>query len=412
MALRIQLLLAACCALLLCAASFAAHLPRAGQAHDDDRAARREASPSAEALAKARAKWETLSSERRAELMEAWRKLQELSPEERAKLVERAERLKRMREELVQRLSAEERARLATLPPEQREHALRGLAHAAGRERGARLKERLPDAWRAEFEALTPEQRAERMARFHAGLAERGLRLVVDKVAERLSSPREELERLQALPVEQRERELRAMLARLTPDEARKLGWKADTLEERAALQATSVKDLAAAYMSSRLERELRGKGHSEERVQALLRLSRALEPRHEEWASVRELPEAERRAALDERRRARTVEALAQSGLVDPARLQALAALRGPEAMSEARRLLEELGLPQRRGGRGRGGPDGKEHGHDERWPGDRFRPERDGKERDAKDRDGKPRESSPGIERRPDEDSRAGGR
>jgi hypothetical protein len=403
MALRLQLLLLTLCALVFGAAA-GAHLPgfgREARARDEGHAARRHAPPSPEMLAKARAKWDTLPPERRAELMAAWRKLQELAPEERAKLVERAERLKRMREELVQQLPADERARLAGLPADQREQVLRGLAHAASRERGARLKERMPEQWRAEMEGRTPEERAERMARFHAGLAERGLRLVVDKVAERLALPADERDRLRTLPLEEREHALRVLIARLSPDEARQLGWKADTLEERAALQSLPVKELAAAYMSSRLERELRAKGHAEERVQALLRLSRALEPNSEDWTAVRELPEGERRAAVEERRRARMVQALAQDGLVDPARLQALAGLRGPEATLELRRLLDELGLPQRRGGRPRGGPDGRDHGPDDRRGGERWRGERDGKERDGKERDGATREAGSGAER-----------
>jgi hypothetical protein len=389
--------------LVLGSASLAMPIPVVGHAahdHDAGHPARRQAPPSPEALAKARAKWDTLSAERRAELMAAWRKLQELAPEERAKLVERAERLKRMREELVQRLPAEERARLATMPAEQREHALRGLVHAAGRERGARLKERLPEQWRHEIEGSTPEQRAERMARLHAGLAERGLRLVVDRVAERLSLPRDELARLRSSSATEGERELRALLARLSPEDARQLGWKAATLEERAALQTAPVKELVAAFMSSRLERDLRAKGLAEERVTALVSLARALEPRQEDWTLVRELPEAERRAALDERRRAHAIEALTQSGLVEPARLQALAGLRGPEALHETRRLLEELGLPQRRGVRPRGGFDGKEHGSDERRRGERGSGERG------------PRDPAPGSSRRGDEDTRSGGR
>ena len=406
MALRLQLLLATLLVLVVGAASTAAHPPRAGHAvvtHEEGRSVRREPAPAPEVLAKARAKWDTLSNERRAELVAAWEKLQRLSPEERAKLVERAERLKRMREELAQRLSPEERERFAMMPEGAREHALRGMVHAAGRERGARLKERLPEGWRAELESSTPEQRAGRMARFHDGLADRGLRLVLDKCAERLALPRAEFERLQALPADQREREARVLLARLTPEDARKLGWKADTLEERAAIQSMPIKDLAAAYMSSRLERDLRAKGLGEERVQALLGLARDLEPRQVDWTALRQLPEAERRAALEERRRTQALAALERSGLLPAERLAALAALRGPEAASELRRLLDELGLAQRRGPRGRGGPEGREHEHGSRTPGERGSWDHapDGRTRGG-------REGAPGAERRREEGAR----
>ena len=314
-------------------------------------------------LAKARAKWDTLSPERRAELAAAWQKLQKLSPEERAKLVERAERLRAMRQRFQEQLTPEARQRLEAMSPEQREHALRELVHAAGRERGARLRERLPEHTRAEFETLSPEERAQRMARFHEGLADRGLHLIMEKVGERVGVDRAELERLRTLPSAEKEQAVRSLLARLSFEDARKLGLKADTAADLAALQTQPLPELVAAFMAARLERELRAKGLSDERVQVLLRLAKALEPRQEDWTALQGLPEDQRRAAIEETRRARTVQALRASGLLDEATLQRLEGLRGGEAANETRKVLEDLGLPSRRGGwRGRG----ERGGHD----------------------------------------------
>lgn len=332
----------------------------AGRAHEN----RRDLSPME--LAKARAKWDTLSPERRAELAAAWQKLQKLSPEERAKLVERAERLRAMRQRFQEQLPAEARQRLEALSSEQREQALRELVHAAGRERGARLRERLPEHTRAEFETLSPEERAQRMARFHQGLADRGVHLILDKVGERVGVDRAELERLRALPSADKEQAVRALLGRLSFEDARTLGLKADSAADLAALQVQPLPQLVASFMAARLERDLRAKGLPEERVQALSRLAKALEPRQEDWTALQGLPEEQRRAAIEETRRVRMAQALRASGLLDEATLVRLESLRGPEAAVEVRKVLENLGLPTRRGGwRGRG-ERGERGGHE----------------------------------------------
>jgi hypothetical protein len=252
------------------------------------------------------------------------------------------------------------------MSPEQREQALRELVHAAGRERGARLRERLPEHTRAEFETLSPEERAQRMARFHEGLANRGVHLIMEKVGERVGVDRAELERLRALPSADKEQAVRALLARLSFEDARALGLKADTAADLAALQTQPLPQLVASFMAARLERELRAKGLDEVRVQALLRLAKALEPRQEDWTALQGLPEDQRRAAIEETRRARTVQALRASGLLDEATLQRLESLRGAESAAEVRKVLEDLGLPTRRGGwRGRG-ERGERGGHE----------------------------------------------
>lgn len=350
------------------------HDERGGEGRQLD-GGRRGGAPSPESLAKARSKWASLSPERRAELLAAWQKLQQLPPEERAKLVERAERLRTMRERFEGELPADARERLAGLPPDEREQALRGLMHAAWRERGANLRERLPDHWRDELEKLTPQERAERMARFHESLAARGLRLVLDKTGERLGLPQEELERLRALPAADMERETRALLARLSPEDAAKLGLKAATPAELAALSALPAQELVAAFLAARLERDLRAKGLPEERVQALAKLSRALEPRQEDWTALQGVAEQDRRAAVEETRRRRTLEALRASGLLDAAELARLDALQGSEAANELRKTLEALGLPSHRGWRGRGREDRGpgDRGPGERWQGDK---------------------------------------
>ena len=349
--------------LLVCCASVGSWAHE-GRHQDGAQHSPRELSPMD--LAKARAKWDTLSPERRAELAAAWSKLQQLAPEERAKLVERAERLRAMRQRFQEQLTPEARQRLEAMSPEQREQALRELVHAAGRERGARLRERLPEHTRAEFETLSPEERAQRMARFHEGLADRGLHLIMEKVGERVGVDRAELERLRALPSAEKEQAVRSLLARLSFDDARKLGLKADTAADLAALQTQPLPELVGAFMAARLERDLRAKGLSDERVQVLLRLAKALEPRQEDWTALQGLPEDQRRAAIEETRRARTVQALRASGLLDEATLQRLESLRGAESAAEVRKVLEDLGLPTRRGGwRGRG-ERGERGGHE----------------------------------------------
>lgn len=354
-----------CALALVCCGLAAAAAPHGDHPRDEHGHAAHPRAPTPEDLARARSKWDALPAERRAELAEAWRKLQQLPAEERAKLVERAERLRSMRKRFEAEIPPEARVRLAGLAPEAREHALRELMHSAWRERGAQLRERLPERWRSELEQLTPEARAERMARFRENLSDRGLRLVLDKTGERLGLAKEELERVQALPAAEKEREARLLLARLTPEQASKLGLRASTQAELDALCALPLQELVATFLSARLERDLRAKGLPEERVQALVRLSRTLEPRQEDWTALHGVAEPDRRAAIEEMRRRRTLDALRASGLVEPLQLAQLEALQGAEAAAELRKALEALGLPSRHGWRGRG--------RDERGPGER---------------------------------------
>jgi hypothetical protein len=132
-------------------------------------------------LERARARWNELTPQRRAELTERFERWQSLSEEERTRLRERFDKFEPMRRSAHEHLSDKARSDFARLRPEQQAEVRAGVTSQQIQERGRELLERLPSHWRERLESAEPAERArlveEFRARVHAKALERVSRL-------------------------------------------------------------------------------------------------------------------------------------------------------------------------------------------------------------------------------------------
>ena len=111
-------------------------------------------------LDEARARWEQLTPEQRAQMRERFERFRKLPPEHREAIADRARFLREAMRRAEERLSPADRARVAALAPALRVEVLRDLAMLGGRDRGERIRGALPDAWRERLEGVPAEERA------------------------------------------------------------------------------------------------------------------------------------------------------------------------------------------------------------------------------------------------------------
>jgi len=111
-------------------------------------------------LDEARARWEQMTPEQRAQMRERFERFRQMPPEHREAMEDRARFLREAMRRAEERLSPEDRARIAALAPARRIEVLRDLAMLDGRERGARIHGALPEAWRERLERVPAEERA------------------------------------------------------------------------------------------------------------------------------------------------------------------------------------------------------------------------------------------------------------
>lgn len=111
-------------------------------------------------LDEARARWEQLTPEQREQMRERFERFRQMPPEHREAMEDRARFLREAMRRAEERLSPEDRARVAALAPALRVEVLRDLAMLEGRDRGARIHGALPEAWRERLERVPAEERA------------------------------------------------------------------------------------------------------------------------------------------------------------------------------------------------------------------------------------------------------------
>lgn len=135
-------------------------------------------------LERARARWNELSPQRRAELTERFERWKSLPEAERARIRERFDKFEPMRRSAHECLSDKARNEFARLRPEQQAEVRAGVASQQIQERGRELLQRLPSHWRERLESAEPAERArlveEYRARVHAKALERVERLVAE----------------------------------------------------------------------------------------------------------------------------------------------------------------------------------------------------------------------------------------
>ncbi len=188
-------------------------------------------------LDEARARWEQLTPEQREQMRERFERFRQMPPEHREAMEDRARFVRDAMRRAEERLSPEDRARVAALAPALRVEVLRDLAMLEGRDRGARIHGALPEAWRERLERVPAEERARVLVEMQQKMREqrrldprppgpdardrgqdaRGRERPPEPLASRLRklgfSP-EEVARLEALPEADRRREIERLRPR------------------------------------------------------------------------------------------------------------------------------------------------------------------------------------------------------
>lgn len=110
-------------------------------------------------LESARRRWERLSPEEQDRLRERYEKLRSMGEADRRDLERRRRHLERVQQQLVERLDDRDRARLAALPPAERERILREMVDDELHAEARRLEEKLPADWQERLKNASPEDR-------------------------------------------------------------------------------------------------------------------------------------------------------------------------------------------------------------------------------------------------------------
>lgn len=325
-------------------------------------------------LEKARQRWERLTPDDQARFRDRYERYRALSEEERLVLAERAARLHEAKERLRAEMSDELRAKLAGLDPRRRDAVLNELVQNELRERGARIREKMPAALLERLENTEPAARARFLSDYQQRARERATREAIDKLGAKLGLEARDVAALKDLPGPQRSAKVLELAQKLSLQDVAEFGLPPGLSEnEWKAWRALPPGEFVERVQRHRHEHGWRGssRGPDDERGEpregpppmshALLE---ALRPRTEDVLSFGNLPAAERRQRLFELRRARVLALLCERGAVDDARLQELSRSTEPELY----KALQEL-FPRRASRKGeRRGPGGPPPGDDSR--------------------------------------------
>ncbi len=321
--------------------------------------------PSAEELAEARKRWEALGPEQRAQLAERYRRFQALGEDARRELQERADNLGRLEELLCRRLSEGERARLERLPPPQRAEVMREMVRSELETQGERVLLHLPVDVRERLANATEADRLRHFQQYKLAIRERLSANAVRALGQELELPKEEVQRLLALPDPERIDAALELGKRLGRREVERSGLpKGLTFERWRQIEALPPEEFyhEIARLSDGLRRP--PPPHAEAPHPGF-ELRRALRPSREAILEHAELPPEERVRAIRTSQRPRLTELVRQSGLLDAEQMSQLEALPDGAFYAQVRRIAHERGSRSGAGGPherrfdGRRGPD-----------------------------------------------------
>ena len=320
-------------------------------------------------LDQARARWESMGPEERAEIKRRFERLRGLDAEQRKELERRHSSLKAAERQALEAAPEQVRAELEALPPREREQVVRELGRDALAERGRMARGELPAEVRARLEGADPQER--RAILDELKRSNRGDRMfrVAEKLERDLGLPEDKRSRLEGLPPKERERRLFELHARRLERKVERDGlpeWIDPKEWERWG-------QLEPREFHDRLDRRSREQGQGGVLEAFGPRrgpggraggpgglggpggpggpdLGKLMRPDPSWRLELRKLPHDERRAEIGRRVRERVLDHLrAQPEAVDPLELERLEQLEG-EAFTEAVRELRGGG-PRPRG-------------------------------------------------------------
>lgn len=306
--------------------------------------------PSLEA---ARARWARLSPEEQGRLRERYESYKSLGESERAELAERARRLADQRQRAERALTAEQRARLASMGDAKRRAVLDELVEIEMRQRGARIREQVPEAWLERLEGARPEDRQRFLAEFKQKARERASQATIDRIARRLGLPRDEVERLKSLRGDARAAAVLELSKRFSAKEVEEFGLPPGlTREQWDAYQELPPEAFFEAMQKLRSERMLRdaerhvdaqsgGGAWTAQRRARLARLAESLRPRPEDAIDLVDAEPDEHARQMTMRRRERALQALRKHELLPEQVIDDLEALPPHQFMNALQREL-----------------------------------------------------------------------
>lgn len=307
----------------------------------------------ASTLEAARARWERLSPDEQARLRERYESYKSLGETERAELAERARRLSEGRTRAERALTAEQRERLASMSESKRRAVLDELVEIEMRQRGARIREQVPEAWLERLDGARPEDRQRFLAEFKQKARERASQATIDRIAHRLGLPRDEVERLKALRGDERAAAVLELSKRFSAREVEEFGLPPGvTREQWAAWQELPPESFFEAMQKLRRERMFRdaerhvdaqsgGLAWTPERRARLVRLAESLRPRPEDAIDLVDAEPDERARQMTMRRRERALHALRKHELLPKNVVDELESLPPHQFLSALKREL-----------------------------------------------------------------------
>jgi hypothetical protein len=158
-----------------------------------------------------RARWEAKSQFEKQQLRQRFEALRRMSPEERAELHERAGRFRAFEERVFAELPASLRAELARLDREDRQRLLQEHVTERFRERGRRMRGKMPGHFLERLEGASPEERLRMVHRFRSEMRERKGPCMLRRLGGELGLSSEEIERIGSLPPEERHERMRSL---------------------------------------------------------------------------------------------------------------------------------------------------------------------------------------------------------
>ena len=336
----------------------------------------------------ARQRWERLTPAEKERLRERYDSYRSLSEEDRRNLANRARRLRDDAQRVQSSLPPETREKMQKLDPEKRREVMKDIVAGEAREKGARIREKMPEAWIERLEKARPEDRGRFLAEFQHKARERVALAAIDKIGKRLELPKLEIERLQKLPGAERAVAVLELKNKLSTKDAAEFGLPGGiTAEQWEEWQKLPPEQFFEAMQRLRHERQVRAdeansarpseaasqtETLSPERLHAAKSVLEALRLRPEDIVELADLPQPQREARILEKRRERVLGALAQTGFATADQLAELRRLPEASFVRAVRDLLPPIGAgrtaPHQK--RGKDGVDGPGHDpeHDKR--------------------------------------------
>ncbi len=316
-----------------------------------------ESAATPEQIESARARWNALTPQQKAQLKRRFEHLQKLDSHERTQLQKRGQRYRQMEKRALSRLSKQERERFNRLSEEQRQSVLADLVDDERKDKGRQIESKLPRSMREWMKNASPKERQAKLEAFKAETRGRISARAVEDFAKALGYGEPEIRRLERLPMGERMATVMRLRKKLTAKQLAEYGLpRGITQEHWDELEALPPEEyvrevwrlqnrgiLAGAIEPGKLPGS--EPLHLGRELNRKVRHAMRLEP--SELLELSDLPRAERRRRIANRRRVQAMSALRENEAFSAQRLDELDSLEDEALLEEIRSMLHECVRP-----------------------------------------------------------------